>query len=628
MVLGHLSTGLNMSEQVQQSLVVRTGLALAAVILLAMVNMVASYLTAESTENDAVRINLAGSLRMQSYRITNEFILARVQPGRGRQQLEQAVTEFEERLYRAVLADHIGTAGNADTQRAFNTVTSGWHRLKPLLLSAAIPQPGLLRQVDAFVDDIDLLVKNLELQTESKFKVLRFIQGASLVMTLGLAAIMFYNVYKYVVGPLHQLVIMASRVRTGDFSMRLDSSGEDELSLLAATFNDMAESLEEMYRGLENKVQAKTRHLEDIQEALRFLYDCSRRLSAEGNIVEKLDRTIHHLQRQLDAQQVDLLLLHETPDHPFLISTSTRVRTMDTDCDPPRMPENSEGFERYPLQHDNRNYGSLQICLGSTSGYDKEQHLLLTALADNIGAALANEVRKDQEHRVALMDERAAIARDLHDSLAQSLSFTKIQISRFQALQGRSAPQEQLDEALLEIKNGIQSAYRQLRELLATFRLQLDSPGLQASLAATAREFENKGKLGIELSYELQNVPLTPNEEIHILQIVREALSNVLRHSGADSARIELKLAAGSTPVVVTVTDNGSGFSEASADSNHYGQTIMRERAEILGGSIEFFSPPTGGAQVRLSFVPEQSATGAAPESSLYAAHTLKLANQ
>jgi len=301
---------------------------------------------------------------------------------------------------------------------------------------------------------------------------------------------------------------------------------------------------------------------------------------------------------------------------------------MGTDYDPTGMPANSEGFERYPLQHDNRNYGSLQICLGSTSGYDKEQHLLLTALADNIGAALANEVRKDQEHRVALMDERAAIARDLHDSLAQSLSFTKIQISRFQALQGRSAPQEQLDEALLEIKNGIQSAYRQLRELLATFRLQLDSPGLQASLAATAREFENKGKLGIELSYELQNVPLTPNEEIHILQIVREALSNVLRHSGADSARIELKLAAGSTPVVVTVTDNGSGFSEASADSNHYGQTIMRERAEILGGSIEFFSPPTGGAQVRLSFVPEQSATGAAPESSLYAAHTLKLANQ
>jgi two-component system nitrate/nitrite sensor histidine kinase NarX len=617
-----------MSEQVQQSLVVRTGLALAAVILLAMVNMVASYLTAESTENDAVRINLAGSLRMQSYRITNEFILARAQPGRGRQQLQKAVTEFEERLHRAVLADHIGAAGSAVTQRAFNTVTSGWRQLKPLLLSTDMPQPGLLRQVDAFVDDIDLLVKNLELQTESKFRVLRIIQGVSLVITLGLAVIMFYNVYKYVVGPLHQLVIMASRVRTGDFSMRLDSSGDDELSLLAATFNDMAESLEETYRGLENKVQVKTRHLEDIQEALRFLYDCSRRLSAEGNIVEKLDRTIHHLQRQLDAQRVDLLLLHESPDHPFLITTSTRVRGMATDRDPAQMPENPEGVKTYPLQHDNRNYGSLQIFPGSATGFDKEQHLLLTALADNIGAALANEVRKDQEHRVALMDERAAIARDLHDSLAQSLSFTKIQISRFQALQGRSAPQEQMDDALLEIKSGIQSAYGQLRELLATFRLQLDSPGLQASLAATAREFENKGKLGIELSYQLHNVPLTPNEEIHILQIVREALSNVLRHSGADSARIELNLLAGSKLVVVTVADNGCGFSEASAGSNHYGQIIMRERSEILGGSIEFISPAAGGAQVRLSFVPEQSAAGAAPAPSLGTSHVMELANR
>jgi two-component system nitrate/nitrite sensor histidine kinase NarX len=627
MVAGHTGTGLNMSEQVQQSLVVRTGLALAAVILLAMVNMVASYLTAESTENDAVRINLAGSLRMQSYRITNEFILARAQPGRGRQQLEQEVAEFEQRLHRAVLEDHIAKAGNAETRRAFDTVAAGWSSLEPHLLSTDISQPGLLRQVDSFVSDIDLLVKNLELQTESKFRVLRIIQGASLVITLGLAAIMFYNVYKYVVGPLHQLVIMASRVRGGDFSMRLDSSGDDELSLLAETFNDMAQSLEETYRGLENKVQAKTRHLEDIQEALRFLYDCSRRLSAEGNIVEKLDRTIHHLQRQLDAQRVDLLLRHESPDHPFVISTSSRVSGTATDFDPKDTPVSSQDVESYPLQHDSRDYGSLQIRLGNTKGFDKEQHLLLTALADNIAAALASEVRKDQEHRVALMDERAAIARDLHDSLAQSLSFTKIQISRFQVLQGRGAPAGELDDALLEIKSGIQSAYGQLRELLATFRLQLDSPGLQASLAATTREFESKGKLGVELSYELHNVPLTPNEEIHILQIVREALSNVLRHSGADSARIELKLATGGKEVVVTVADNGSGFSEASAGRSHYGQTIMRERAEVLGGSIEFVSSPEGGAQVRLSFVPEQSAA-APPAVSPYIGHELELANR
>jgi two-component system nitrate/nitrite sensor histidine kinase NarX len=616
-----------MSEQVQQSLVVRTGLALTAVILLAIVNMVSSYLTAESTENDAVRINLAGSLRMQSYRITNEFILLRAQPGRSKQRLELAVAEFEQRLQRTVLADHIRASGNDITRRAFATVSDGWDQLKPQLLSVDVPQPGLLREVDAFVDDINQLVKNLELQTESKFRVLRFIQGTSLVMTLGLAAIMFFNVYKYVVGPLQQLVTMASRVRTGDFSMRLDRSGDDELSLLAATFNDMAASLEDMYRGLENKVQAKTRHLEDIQEAMRFLYDCSRRLSAEGNIVEKLERTIHHLQRQLRAQRVDVLLVHDSPDHPFLISTSTPQGELAADPELSPMAATTPDCEQYALQHDNRIYGYLQIFLGNAAEFDKEQHQLLTALADNIGAALANEVRKDQEHRVALMDERAAIARELHDSLAQSLSFTKIQISRFQVLRARSAPPEQLDDALLEIKSGIQSAYGQLRELLATFRLQLDSPGLQASLAATACEFENKGNLSIELSYELQNLPLTPNEEIHILQIVREALSNVLRHSGADSARIELALCATSKRVEITVSDNGKGFGDASAGSNHYGQTIMRERADELGGSIEFLSTAAGGAQVKLSFLPEQSATGLAAQSSLHAALAMELAN-
>lgn len=617
-----------MSEQVQQSLVVRTGLALAAVILLAMVNMVSSYLTAESTENDAVRINLAGSLRMQSYRITNKFILARAQPGGSRQQLEQAVTEFEERLQRAVLADHIQASGNMVTRRAFIAVSSGWHKLKPQLLSIDTSQPDLLKQVDAFVDTIDLLVKTLEMQTESKFRVLRFIQGASLIMTLGLAVIMFLNVYKYVVGPLHQLVTMASKVRTGDFSMRLDSAGDDELSLLAATFNDMAGSLEDMYRGLENKVQAKTRHLEDIQEALRFLYDCSRRLSAEGNIVEKLDRTIHHLQRQLDAQRVDVLLVHESPDHPFLISTATRSPDLTSGNSAQRLARNHDDCEQFALQHDSHNYGYLKIFLRKSTEFDKEQNLLLTALADNIGAALANEVRKDQLHRVALMDERSAIARELHDSLAQSLSFTKIQISRFQTLRDREASQEQQDDALIEIKSGIQSAYGQLRELLTTFRLQLDSPGLRASLAATAREFEDKGNLNIELSYELQNFPLTPNEEVHILQVVREALSNVLRHSGADSAWIELAPAAEGDLVEITVTDNGSGFGDVSAGAGHYGQTIMRERAGVLGGSVEFITPAAGGAQVRLCFPPEQSATGSEPEPSQQVTHTLELTNR
>ena len=601
-----------MSKEFQQSLVHRTGMALAAVILLAVVNMVASYLTAESSENDAVRINLAGSLRMQAYRIANEHILRQSGSTAGdMDSLGKSIAEFENRLQQPVLAAHIRNSNNRVLGDALTLVESGWKQLKPELMAGTASPQQLLTQIDRFVADVDDMVKALELQTESKFRILRFIQGASLLMTVCLASIMFFSVYKYVVGPLHQLVDMAGRLRAGDFSMRLHSKGDDELSLLANAFNDMANSLDGMYRTLEEQVQSKTRHLEETQRMLRFLYDTSRRLSEQGTIVGKLERTIDHLQREIEVNSVEIQLQHASPEHPFLITSGLQPN-------PSRQgnaasPDGRKGLAAtYPLQHDNRDYGSLSISHNAEDAISSEQNLMLASLADTIGAALANEARKDQEHRVALIEERTAIARELHDSIAQSLSFTKIQASRLQNLLARGASGQDLDNVLLEIRSGIQSAYAQLRELLTTFRLQLDSPGLQASLLATAREFETKGNIEIRLESSLQNYPLTPNEEIHILQIVREALSNVLRHSGADQVTILLGIEQEQGMIEVRISDNGRGQGMPEPGLNHYGQTIMRERAGILGGTIDFTPSAAGGLEVILRFSAEHAISAVA----------------
>ena len=347
-----------MSKEVQQSLVLRTGMALAAVIMLAIVNMLASYLTAESSENDAVRINISGSLRMQAYRIANEYMLTVTGSELGsRSKLEQTIESFETRLQQPVLADHIRGVRIGVLSKAFERVEAGWTGLKPPLLGLEIAPGNLQGSIDKFVADINDLVKKLELQTESKFRVLRFIQGASLLLTICLATIMFLNVYKYVVGPLHQLVEMAAKLRSGDFSMRLESKGDDELTLLANTFNDMAGSLDSMYRNLEDKVQAKTQHLEDTQEALRFLYDTSRRLSGEGSLVSKLKRTMDHLQRHIDALQVEIQLNHESPEYPFLIvSSSTTNMPVEGPIDASLAPP-ATMVEKYSLEHDSHNYG-------------------------------------------------------------------------------------------------------------------------------------------------------------------------------------------------------------------------------------------------------------------------------
>ncbi|MCB1687502.1 MAG: type IV pili methyl-accepting chemotaxis transducer N-terminal domain-containing protein [Halioglobus sp.] len=600
-----------MSKEFHQSLVHRTGMALAAVILLAMVNMVASYLTAESSENDAVRINLAGSLRMQSYRIANEYLLASTGSDLGNPaKLEQAVVRFEKQLQTPVLSGHIHSSGNQVLEDAFIGIESEWQQLQPELLRMELTPEDMLQKIDLFVADINELVKKLELQTESKFRVLRFIQGASLLLTIFLASMMFLSVYTYVVGPLNQLVEMAGKLRAGDFSMRLDSANDNELTLLANTFNDMAGSLDGMYRTLEQQVRSKTRHLEEAQKILRFLYDTSRRLSAEGNIISKLERTMDHLRRETDIVASEVHLHHASPDYPFLIiSRPESGRLQDSGAASP--PATDKQTRTYTLTHDSRDYGCLVVRIADHASFGNEHNLMLTALADTIGASLASETRKEQEHRIALSEERNAMARELHDSIAQSLSFTKIQTSRLQSLLAQNAGKEQIDSVLAEIRAGVQSAYAQLRELLTTFRLQLDSPGLHDSLAATAQEFEDKGGISVTLETTLQNYPLTPNEEIHILQIVREALSNVLRHSGADKATIQLGLERELGRVEVRISDNGSGFSAPTPGPNHYGQTIMRERAQILGGTIEFRNATGGGAEVFLQFTADHAVSGA-----------------
>lgn len=123
---------------------------------------------------------------------------------------------------------------------------------------------------------------------------------------------------------------------------------------------------------------------------------------------------------------------------------------------------------------------------------------------------LAIERQVDHQQQLMLMEERAAIARELHDSIAQSLSCLKMQIACLQ-MQGEtlSSASQALVQQMREELNG---AYRQLRELLTTFRLQLTEPGLLAALQSTVAEFNPKLGLTIHLDYQLgpRTVPAYP----------------------------------------------------------------------------------------------------------------------
>jgi two-component system nitrate/nitrite sensor histidine kinase NarX len=199
-----------------------------------------------------------------------------------------------------------------------------------------------------------------------------------------------------------------------------------------------------------------------------------------------------------------------------------------------------------------------------------------------------------------LLEERAAIARELHDSLAQSLSYMKIQVSRLKPFAEQSGTE--VAEVLQELREGLNSAYRQLRELLTTFRLRVDGGGLGAALQATVAEFSNRGNLPIALDVDLGGCTLSANEEIHTLQIVREALSNVLNHAAATEARVRINYGEDGM-VCATVEDNGVGIRKK-AGAHHYGLAIMEERSKSLGGSVTIDRAEPSGTRVTLRFLP------------------------
>jgi two-component system nitrate/nitrite sensor histidine kinase NarX len=248
--------------------------------------------------------------------------------------------------------------------------------------------------------------------------------------------------------------------------------------------------------------------------------------------------------------------------------------------------------------------GILLIETEANHYFEDTEIQLIEVTSQMLALSMGFQAREQEGRRVALLEERAVIARELHDSLAQSLSYMKFQLARLQTNYGPGLLESGASVIVDDMREGLDNAYRELRELLTTFRVQMDVRGLDHVLEETINEFSNRSNLSITLDNRLQECRLTVNEEFHLLHVIREALSNIVRHSGADKVTISLVLQS-TGDVVVTVDDNGIGSAFDESKPHHYGLAIMTERAHCLGGSIQITPRRLGGTRVRLQFRPK-----------------------
>jgi len=106
----------------------------------------------------------------------------------------------------------------------------------------------------------------------------------------------------------------------------------------------------------------------------------------------------------------------------------------------------------------------------------------------------------------------------------------------------------------------------------------------------------------VNLVYKLPAQTLSPNEEIHTLQVVREALANAVKHSKAEAVWVDVSFE--SPQVKAKIRDNGRGLPESDQPENHYGMIIMQDRARSLDGQLTVANHPQGGVEVSLHFIP------------------------
>lgn len=419
--------------------------------------------------------------------------------------------------------------------------------------------------------------------------------------------------------------VMTESLTHDDSASAVQAGAKNEIERLLRTLEYTSAQLAS-HRADEARLSRNAQEQERFAtRSLEFIYYACAALAEQTPASETLSALLKDMVVCLDAECCALALLEPVASGlglPLSISVPQQARILEQQSAQDLIKE--RGLRRLhrdsqgellelaiPVRDAGETYGVLIVETRPDFLFESRHSRLIEAVAGLFALSLGNLLRNQRRRRLALLDERSAIAGELHDSLAQSLSFMKIQIARLHTEINRHCvnqcgPGTEAAEIAGELKLGVDSAYRQLRELLSAFRTNMPAGGLQQALRECVDELTARSGTEIMLDDQLGGIQLSTNEEFHVLQIVREALTNVIRHARAQHTLIRL-LAQPNGEVYMVVEDDGRGLDDQAAPDGHYGLAIMQERTTQLGGSICFENLAEQGLQgtrITVRFLP------------------------
>lgn len=553
----------------------------------------ALVLTEQSTGSGGA-INVSGSMRMQSYKLA----LAVADPFSSYDQRKEmtlsALDEFGAKLMSPGLLKGVPY----DAMDQYHALKDRYETSVRPLAEASIDdlwaRKEFTKQIPVFVEDVDRFVQTLENGLNNRLALLQKILTVILLGAVLVSFVMLMMMQRSIFKPLLEIGRAADAVRQGDFSVRTKAPAPNEIGRLSTSFNFMVDELGRLYGNLENEVARKTQDLNRRNAGLQFLSRVAQAVTWR-NLSERhaLDGLLTEAAQQLGAKAVRIRVGQGDKDYVLAQSVTTEAATdLFT----------GDTSEHFSLSTDKAKTGFLDVKFEATP--EAWQRDLSQAMAQTVGRGIERSFRQADDRRLAVLEERSTIARELHDSIAQSLSYSRIQMHRLKVFIEREEPREKVLQTVTELSEGIATAYSQLREVLTTFRLQINSSGLNGAVEETVEEFRNRTGIATTVTNELLGIELSPNEQIHFIHILREALINIEKHARATNVSVRM-MRSPEGGFVLKVEDDGIGIGSTTGKYKHFGLSIMRERAEALHGTLSVAPGHEKGTCVTLT-VPER----------------------
>jgi len=268
----------------------------------------------------------------------------------------------------------------------------------------------------------------------------------------------------------------------------------------------------------------------------------------------------------------------------------------------PRGHPRARAFLGVPLRLRGTPIGMIGVA-NRPGDYDEEHEHLLTMYASQVAIAVHNAQLYTQVRGIAIAEERARLAREMHDSVSQILAYINTQVEAVRTLL-RTGQTKRAEEQLGQLAEAVRDAYTDVREDILALRTTDTTGDLLASLNAYLPLWQEKSGVRAEIVVSPAGKPLPPLSaaaQVQLLRIVQEALANVRKH--AQAQRVQIRIRGDAGQVIVEVEDDGVGFDptvRGQSASRRFGLTMMEERAAAVGGELEIDSVPGRGTHVRV----------------------------